>query len=221
MNRNKNNILAVGYRQVACTGEPKSSTNVAFCFTFPQSSPARNFYQRSGHRPPRSVAGPAACARPAGWTHLGACSRWVSTVPCPCCRPSRTATNSYRKCSGSMFLTGDEDGSTSDNRRNLYYFKTLHLLRYLAAVEVTVTTTTTAATTTTTHALRTITSHTVRWTINVTTGSSRSKTYGRKRSFVRIRMIVRVRARICACVCWLSMFGRVCVGWVCLAVCVC
>lgn len=64
------------------------------------------------------------------------------------------------------------------------------------------------------HALRTITSHTVRWTINVTTGSSRSKTYGRKRSFVRIRMIVvRVRARVPAYVC-----VRACV---CVCECVC
>jgi len=102
--------------------------------------------------------------------------------------------------------------NTSDQRRQtvgrtLYYFTVIHLRWYRTAVTATVT-----AVATTTHALRTITSHTVRWTINVTTGSSRSKTYGRKRSFVRIRMIVRVRARIRACVSfWVSMCVCVCV----------
>jgi len=197
----------------SCVSEPKTPTNVVFCFTFPQSSPARNFYQRSGHRPPRSGAGPAACARPAGWTHLGACSRWVSTVPCPCCRPSRTAISSVvvDVCVSPERTAGS---NTSDQRRQtvgwiLYYFTVIHLRRYRAEVTVTVTA---AAAATTTHALRTITSHTVRWTINVTTGGSRSKTYGRKRSFVRIRMIVRMRARTRACV---SFFG------VCVCVCAC
>jgi len=82
-----------------------------------------------------------------------------------------------------MCLTEDDNGPTSDKRRRTLYNYTCD---DIAAV--------------TTHAQRTITSHTVRWTINVTTGSSRSKTYGRKRSFVRIRMIVRVRARTGMCV---------------------
>lgn len=57
-------------------------------FTCRRSSPARNSCRRSDRRPPRSGVGPVACARPAAWTHLAACSRWVSTVPCPCCRLS-------------------------------------------------------------------------------------------------------------------------------------
>lgn len=67
-------------------GHRHRRTVYTLVFTFRQSSPARNFCRRSGRRPPQSAAGRAACARPAGWTHLATCSRWVSTVPCPCYR---------------------------------------------------------------------------------------------------------------------------------------
>lgn len=127
-----------------------------------------------------------------------------------------------------MCLTGD-DGEGPTVRRLadslLFYNATPATRRYRAAVTVTVTmTVTAAATATTTHALRTITSHTVRWTINVT-----SHHWQQQKQNIRTEAIVRTdtddcacaraRPRVCVfrCVC-MCVFGCVCVSVV---MCVC